>query len=52
MWVDNAPRFSISNDIWILSSDTICQINQLFSKSEAAMLSICGSSKNCNLNRI
>ena len=27
-----------SNDIWILSSDTICQLNQLFSNSEAKML--------------
>ena len=38
--VDKAPRLSISNDIWILSSDTICQLNQSFSNSEAAMLSI------------
>ena len=37
--VDKAPRPSISNVIWILSSDTICQLNQLFSNSEAAMLS-------------
>ena len=35
--LDKAPR--LSNDIWILSSDTICQLNQLFSNSEAAMLS-------------
>ena len=36
--VDKAPRLSISNDNWILSSDTvtICQLNQLFSNSEAA----------------
>ena len=36
--VDKAPRLCISNDIWILSSDTvtICQLNQLFSNSEAA----------------
>ena len=31
---------SISNVIWILSSDTICQLNQLFSNSGAATLSI------------
>ena len=31
---------SLSNVIWILSSDTICQLNQLFSNSEAEMLSI------------
>ena len=37
--LNKAPRFSISNDIWILSYDTICQTNQLFSNSEAAMLS-------------
>ena len=38
-WVDKAPRPSISiNVIWVLSSDTICQLNQLFSKSEVAML--------------
>ena len=41
-WVDKAPHPSISNIIWILSCDTICQLNQLFSKSEAAMLSIPG----------
>ena len=35
---DKAPRPSISNVIWILSSDTICLLNQLFSNSEAAML--------------
>ena len=37
--LDKAPRPSISNVIRILSSDTICQLNQLFSNSEAAMLS-------------
>ena len=37
--LDKAPLLSISNDIWILSSDTFCQLNQLFSNSEAAMLS-------------
>ena len=37
--IDKAPLPSISNDIWILSSDVICQLNQLFSNSEAAMLS-------------
>ena len=35
--LDKAPRPSISIVIWILSSDTICQPNQLFSNSEAAM---------------
>ena len=39
-WVDKAPRPSISNVIWVLSSDNICQINQLFSNSEVAMLSM------------
>ena len=38
-WLDMAPRPSVSNVIWILSSDTICQLNQLFLNSEAAMLS-------------
>ena len=37
--VDKAPRRSISILIWILSSETICQLNHLFSNSEAAMLS-------------
>ena len=36
---DKAPRSGISNVLWILSSDTICQLNKLFSNSEAAMLS-------------
>ena len=31
---------SISNVIWIVSSDTICQLNQLISNSGAATLSI------------
>ena len=35
--IDKAPRPSISNNIWILSSD-ICQLNQLFSNSEAAII--------------
>ena len=39
-WVDKAPRPNISNVIWVLSSDTICQLNQLFSNSEVAMLSM------------
>ena len=39
-WVDKAPRPSISNVIWVLSSDNIYQINQLFSNSEVAMLSM------------
>ena len=32
-WLDKALRPSISNVIWVLSSDTdtICQVNQLFS---------------------
>ena len=38
--IDKAPRPSISNVIWVLSSDTICQLNQLFSNSEVAMLSM------------
>ena len=37
--VDKAPRLSISIVIWILSSDTICQLNQFITNSEAAMLS-------------
>ena len=37
--LDKAPRPSISNVIWVLSSDTICQFNQIFSNSEAAILS-------------
>jgi len=37
--LEKPPLLSIiSNDIWILSSDTFCQLNQLFSNSEAAML--------------
>ena len=36
--IDKAPRPSISNDDWIQSCD-ICQLNQLFSNSEAATLS-------------
>ena len=39
-WVDKAPRPRISNVIWVLSSDTICQLNQSFSNSEVAMLSM------------
>ena len=37
--VDKAPRLSISIVIWILSSDTICQLNQFNTNSEVAMLS-------------
>ena len=41
--LDKAPPFSISMGIWILSSDTdtdtICQLNQFNTNSEAAMLS-------------
>ena len=36
--LDKAPRLSISIVIWILSSDTICQLNQFNTNSEAAML--------------
>ena len=36
--LDKVPRLSISDDICILSSDVICQLHQLFSNSEAAML--------------
>ena len=36
---DKAPSLRISNDFWILSFDTIFQLNQLFSNSEAALLS-------------
>ena len=39
--IDKAPRLSISIVIWILSSDTdtICQLNQFNTNSEAALLS-------------
>ena len=37
--LDKAPRLSISIVIWILSSDTICQLNQFNKNSEVAMLS-------------
>ena len=37
--LDKAPRLSISIVIWILSSDSICQLNQFNKNSEAAMLS-------------
>ena len=37
--VDKAPRPSISIGVWIFSSDTFCQFNQLFSNSDAPMLS-------------
>ena len=40
--LDKAPRLSISIVIWILSSDTVCQLNQFITNSEAAMLSSCG----------
>ena len=33
--LDNAPLLTISNDIWILPFDTIGQLIQLFSNSEA-----------------
>ena len=39
-FLDKAPRLSISIVICILSSDTICQLNQFNTNSEAAMLSI------------
>ena len=40
-YLDKAPALSISIVIWILSSDTdtICQLNQFITNSEAAMLS-------------
>ena len=37
--LDKAPRLSITIAIWIRSSDTICQLNQFNTKSEAAILS-------------
>ena len=41
---------SISNVIWTLSSDyTVCQLNQLYSNSEAAMLSMNGIGKHLSL---
>ena len=36
--LDKAPRLSIRVDIWILLSDTICQLIQSNTNSEAAML--------------
>ena len=38
--LDKAPRLGISIVIWILSSETICQLIQFNTNSEAAMLSI------------
>ena len=38
--LDKEPRLSISIVIWILSSDTICQLNQFHTNSEAEMLSM------------
>ena len=38
--LDKAPRLSISIVIWVFSSDTIFQLNQLNTNSEVAMLSI------------
>ena len=37
--LDKAPHLSISIIIWILSSDTICQLNRFHTNSEAVMLS-------------
>ena len=37
--VDKAPRLNIRIDIWILLSDTICQLIQFYTNSEAALLS-------------
>ena len=37
--IDKAPRLSISIVSWILSSDTICLLDQFNTNSEAAMLS-------------
>ena len=49
IFLDKAPRLSISIVVWILSSDTetsattpICQLNQFNTNSEAAMLSTYG----------
>ena len=39
--LDKAPRLSISILIWILSSGTICQLNQFHTNSEAATQSGC-----------
>ena len=36
--LDKAPRLSIRVDIWILLSDTICQLIQFYTNSEAALL--------------
>ena len=36
--LDKAPRFSIRRVIWILLSDTICQLIQFYTNSEAALL--------------
>ena len=38
--IDKAPRFSIRRVIWILLSDTICQLIQFYTNSEAALLSM------------
>ena len=38
--LDKATRPNISKVVWILSSNTICQLNQLFSNSEAKTLSM------------
>ena len=38
--LDKAPRFSIRRVIWILLSDTICQLIQFYTNSEAALLSM------------
>ena len=43
--IDRAPRLSISIVIWILSSDTICQLNQCNTNSEAAMQCCLGKYK-------
>ena len=37
--IHKAPRSSIGNVIWVLLSDTICQLSHLFSNREPAMLS-------------
>ena len=39
VFVHMAPRTRISHVIWIMSLETICQLNKSFSNSEAAMLS-------------
>ena len=39
--VDKAPRLSISIVIWILSSDTVCQLNQIVRRQCYLNIPIC-----------